>query len=247
MSQSGIDHQKRYFRSLDELQQTPEFEQFLSREFPQAASEFPEGVSRRRWLANDGGIARFGRGCWLSLQPRGGCRVCHSSRGSVQGVAEYFATNFEWAGRSVNALVTNLEGRPIKVDGNADHPVYANSQPSDFGGDKELRRKQGSKGTDAFTQASILSLYDQDRIAGCLNRIGAGCCTRALCQGRQERRIRMIVKNSLKSWEVFGEYVAKHEGDNCRESKGSGLAILYEPTRSPSVRRVLAEVLKEVS
>ena len=49
MSFTGIDHQQRYFRSIDELQKTPEFEQFLTREFPQAASEFPEGVSRRRF------------------------------------------------------------------------------------------------------------------------------------------------------------------------------------------------------
>ena len=39
-----------YWRSLNELDQTPEFRQFLEREFPQAASEFPSGVSRRRWL-----------------------------------------------------------------------------------------------------------------------------------------------------------------------------------------------------
>ena len=53
MSFTGIDHQQRYFRSIDELQKTPEFEQFLTREFPQAASEFPEGVSRRRWILDD--------------------------------------------------------------------------------------------------------------------------------------------------------------------------------------------------
>ncbi len=39
-----------YWRSLDELQSTDAFQEFLAREFPQAASEFPEGVSRRRWL-----------------------------------------------------------------------------------------------------------------------------------------------------------------------------------------------------
>lgn len=38
---------KTYWRSLNDLQETPEFEQYLHREFPQAASEFPEGVSRR--------------------------------------------------------------------------------------------------------------------------------------------------------------------------------------------------------
>ena len=42
--------QKPYWRSLAELENTPEFEEFLQREFPVAASEYPQGVSRRRWL-----------------------------------------------------------------------------------------------------------------------------------------------------------------------------------------------------
>ncbi|HCK40685.1 MAG TPA: hypothetical protein DHW22_03530, partial [Planctomycetaceae bacterium] len=41
---------KTYWRSLDELQQTAEFRDFLHREFPVAASEFPEGLTRRRWM-----------------------------------------------------------------------------------------------------------------------------------------------------------------------------------------------------
>ena len=239
MSQSGIDHQKRYFRSLDELQQTPEFEQFLSREFPQAASEFPEGVSRRRWLQM--------MGASLALGGVAGCRYNREEiaafvvrpEGRIQGVAEHFATNFEWAGRAVHALVTNLEGRPVKVDGNADHPAYANSQPTDFVENKKLR----SAGTDAFTQASILSLYDQDRIAGVLNRTSPGKAP--------ERYLPLDKKldpddhkNSLKSWEIFGEYVAT-ERAKLAASNGEGLAVIYEPTRSPSVRRMLAEVIKK--
>src|SRR4051794_14336208 len=44
----------RYWRSLDELAQTPEFIERLHREFPMAASEFdeqPDGLSRRNFLA----------------------------------------------------------------------------------------------------------------------------------------------------------------------------------------------------
>src|SRR5438045_2132187 len=39
-----------YWRSLDELADTPEFRQFLFREFPAGASEWLDGVSRRRFL-----------------------------------------------------------------------------------------------------------------------------------------------------------------------------------------------------
>ena len=43
-------HGPEYWRSLEELAQTPEFEELLYREFPQQASELPEGVDRRRFL-----------------------------------------------------------------------------------------------------------------------------------------------------------------------------------------------------
>jgi len=240
MSQSGIDHQKRYFRSIDELHQTPEFEQFLSREFPQAASEFPEGVSRRRWLQM--------MGASLALGGVAGCRYNREEvaafvmrpEGRIPGVAEYFATNFEWAGRSVHALVTSLEGRPVKVDGNADHPAYAKSQPTEF---TDNNKKLRSAGSDAFTQASILSLYDQDRIAGCLNRKAAGAVPERFVAA-DKKTDPDDHKNSLKSWEEFGKYVAEQRV-KLAATQGGELAILYEPTRSPSVRRVLAEVLKK--
>lgn len=201
MSQSGIDHQKRYFRSIDELHQTPEFEQFLSREFPQAASEFPEGVSRRRWLQM--------MGASLALGGVAGCRYNREEvaafvmrpEGRIPGVAEYFATNFEWAGRSVHALVASLEGRPVKVDGNADHPAYAKSQPTEFA---DNNKKLRSAGSDAFTQASILSLYDQDRIAGCLNRKVVGAVPERFV-AVDKKADPDDHKNSLKSWEEFGK------------------------------------------
>ena len=103
MSLTGIDHQQRYFRSIDELQKTPEFEQFLTREFPQAASEFPEGVSRRRWIQM--------MGASLALGGLAGCRYNREEvaafvmrpEGRVPGLPEFFATNFEWAGKVVQA------------------------------------------------------------------------------------------------------------------------------------------------
>src|SRR5262249_43908439 len=40
----------RMWRSLDELAQTPAFEEMLHREFPDAASEWTDGTSRRTFL-----------------------------------------------------------------------------------------------------------------------------------------------------------------------------------------------------
>ncbi|MCU0715347.1 MAG: TAT-variant-translocated molybdopterin oxidoreductase [Pirellula sp.] len=229
MSFTGLDHQQRYFRSLDELQKTPEFEQFLTREFPQAASEFPEGVSRRRWIQM--------MGASLALGGLAGCRYNREEiaafvmrpEGRVPGLPEFFATNFEWAGEVVNALITNMEGRPIKVDGNPDHPTYANSQPKDFAENAKLR----SAGTSTFAQASILSLYDQDRIPAPLFRSKPGAAAESYDKDE--------TKNRLAAWEAFGKYVAS-ERAKLEGNGGEGLAIVFEPTSSPSLRRTLADV-----
>ena len=47
---SITDRSPTFWRSLGELEGSPEFESFLHREFPTAASEIPPGISRRRWL-----------------------------------------------------------------------------------------------------------------------------------------------------------------------------------------------------
>ncbi len=229
MSFTGLDHQQRYFRSLGELQQAPEFEEFLTREFPQAASEFPDGVSRRRWIQL--------MGASLALGGMAGCRYNREEiaefvmrpEGRVIGMPEYFATNFEWAGAIVHALVTNIDGRPMKIDGNADHPAYANSQPKDFAENKKLR----ATGTDTQTQAAILSLYDQDRIPYPLHREKLGNAPVKLTGDENAKKVA--------AWDAFGSYVASTR-KGLEESGGEGLAILFEPTHSPSLRRTLVDI-----
>src|SRR4051794_8398404 len=41
---------QQYWRSLDEISETPEFKEMLQREFPNGASEWEDGVSRRSFL-----------------------------------------------------------------------------------------------------------------------------------------------------------------------------------------------------
>ena len=57
---------------------------------------------------------------------------------------KHFATTFEVGGIGFPVLVKSYDGRPVKVDGNPDHPS-----------------SQGA--SDADTQASVLELYDPDR------------------------------------------------------------------------------------
>src|ERR1700761_4091061 len=66
---SSPDTGRRYWRSLDELADTPEFKDWLHREFPQGASEMEDGQSRRNFLKimsasfAFAGIATLGAGC----------------------------------------------------------------------------------------------------------------------------------------------------------------------------------------
>ncbi len=136
----------RYWRSLSEFQESQEFKQFLHREFPVAASEYPEGVSRRRWLQL--------MAASMSVAGAVGCRYPTETiapfvlrpEGRLPGETYSRSSNFELAGRVYNLMVTNVDGRPIKIEGNSKHPC---------GG-----------GTDAYAQASILGLYDPDRARG---------------------------------------------------------------------------------
>lgn len=133
-----------YWRSLEELQTTDAFKEFLAREFPQAASEFPEGVSRRRWMQL--------MSASFALAGAAGCRweteqiVPFASRpeGYVPGAMTHYATSIHWAGAPRRLVVTKYDERPIKVEGN---PKSAAS-----GG-----------AADAYTQAATLALYDPDR------------------------------------------------------------------------------------
>lgn len=136
----------KYWRSLDELEHSPEFQAFVEREFPVAASEFPTGVSRRRWLQLM--AASF------TLAGVSGCRwqtekiapFAERPESRIPGRPESYATSIEWAGRVRHLLVTCYDGRPIKVEGNPDHPDARGA-------------------TDAVSQACILDLYDPDRSA----------------------------------------------------------------------------------
>lgn len=144
MSPLKTEQRKSYWRSLREVENTPEFQEMLHREFPVAASEFPDHLSRRRWMQL--------MGASLALGGLAGCRweveqiapFAARPEGRIPGEPEYYATSAEIAGEPAHLLVTCYDGRPIKVEGNPDHPVSRGS-------------------TDRYAQASILGLYDPDR------------------------------------------------------------------------------------
>ena len=161
---------KTYWRSLNDLQETAEFEQIASREFPQAASEFPEGVSRRKWLKLMSSSLALGGFAGCRYGPDEIAAFVVRPPNNVAGVPKHYATNFELAGRACHLLISNMDGRPIKVEGNAQHPLMRASEPNDLGdaGDKS---RFSSAGSDVFAQACVLGLYDSDRAGRVARRV----------------------------------------------------------------------------
>lgn len=154
-AQHSDDHDgapEQLWRSLDQLADRPAFRDWMEREFPAAASELPTNLSRRRWLQLMGASLVFGglAGCRWDAEEFAPLTVRPQNR--VPGERQYFATSWEVAGVARPLTVTSIDGRPIKVEGNASHPF-------------------GLGGTDLFDQAMILSLYDPDRSEELVQRV----------------------------------------------------------------------------
>ncbi len=134
-----------FWRSLEEYAATPEFTEELGREFPQYASEWDAGVSRRRFLELSGASLALAGLTACVKQPREGLvPYVKQPEEVVPGRPLFFATASTLSGYATGILVESHTGRPTKVEGNPDHPASLGA-------------------TDVFAQASILCLYDPDR------------------------------------------------------------------------------------
>jgi len=134
-----------YWRSLEELAGSPEFQEMLHREFPKGASEWVDAVSRRGFLQLMGAsLALAGMtGCTkLPLEPI--VPYVRQPEDVLPGRPMFFATAATLSGYASPVLVESHLGRPTKIEGNDKHPASLG-------------------GTDIYTQASILGMYDPDR------------------------------------------------------------------------------------
>src|SRR6187455_3394759 len=136
---------REYWRSLDAVSETPEFKEFLHREFPQNASEWLDPVGRRGFLKlMSASLALAGVSACTRQPTEELVPYVRQPEELVPGKPLFFATAMPFAGSAIGLLVESHEGRPTKIEGNPDHPS-----------------SQGA--TDIFAQASILGLYDPDR------------------------------------------------------------------------------------
>jgi molybdopterin-containing oxidoreductase family iron-sulfur binding subunit len=140
-----------FWRSLDELAQSPRFEEMMAREFRTAPASW-EGVSRRDFLKLAGAsLALAGlAGCVKQPEERIEPYV-NQPEDLIPGRPLFFATAASKSGApgfgpAIGVLGESHMGRPTKIEGNPDHP-------------------SGKGSTDAITQATLYTLYDPDRSA----------------------------------------------------------------------------------
>ncbi|MGE5608335.1 MAG: TAT-variant-translocated molybdopterin oxidoreductase [Bacillota bacterium] len=136
---------KKYWRSLEELAQTPEFEAFLEAEFPEQASTFHDPLSRRTFMKLM--AASFALAGLTGCLERGDDKIVpyvDAPEQVVPGKPLYFATAMPLWGYGMGVIVESHEGRPTKIEGNPRHPATLGA-------------------TNPFLQASVLTLWDPDR------------------------------------------------------------------------------------
>jgi len=141
LSQNG----KEYWRSVEEFVDAPEFKEFVTREYPAQAEEWDSSLSRRNFVKVMGAsLALAGLSGCVMQPPEKIVPYVHADPDLIPGKPLYFATGMTLGGVTTGLLAKSYDGRPIKVEGNPDHP--------------------GSQGaTDVLAQASLLNMYDPDR------------------------------------------------------------------------------------
>ncbi|MDX2250555.1 MAG: TAT-variant-translocated molybdopterin oxidoreductase [Bacteroidia bacterium] len=145
-----------YWRGLEELKQTPEFIQQATKEFPtdisleDALSETSNeslgfAANRRDFLKVLGfGITAATLSACVEGPVKKAIPYVNKPDDIIPGVANWYAST---SSNGTPVLVKTREGRPIKLEGNPDSPLT-------------------NGGLSALGQATLLNLYDMDRMKG---------------------------------------------------------------------------------
>lgn len=143
---------KRYWRSLEEIADTPGFRDIVEHEFPAAADTFTDPVGRRRFLHLMGASLALAGVTGCTRQPTEYIAPYAAQPPErIPGIPSRYATAMPFGGVGQPLLVESHEGRPTKVEGNPNHPASMGA-------------------SSIFAQASILDMYDPDRSRTVINR-----------------------------------------------------------------------------
>jgi molybdopterin-containing oxidoreductase family iron-sulfur binding subunit len=134
-----------YWRSLEELAESPEFASFVERQAPRFRDVI-NAFDRRRFLQLMAASMALGglSGCGPEAAERQLLPYVEQPENVVPGRNRYYTSATLQDGYATGVLIAHQMARPIKVEGNPDHPASLGA-------------------ASAIMQASILELYDPRR------------------------------------------------------------------------------------
>ncbi|MFZ0500212.1 MAG: 4Fe-4S dicluster domain-containing protein [Steroidobacteraceae bacterium] len=166
---------RHYWSRLSELAAMPEFAEQSGGAHPAFAAAATDFDRRRFLQLAAASMALLGvAACGPEVEPRNRQSYVEQPPGMVAGRARYYATATSLEGYGSGVLIEHQMGRPIKVEGNPDHPASLGA-------------------TSVIGQASILSLYDPYR-AQALTHQGAIATWEGLATAVLERRPELLAR-----------------------------------------------------
>ncbi|MEX2593442.1 MAG: TAT-variant-translocated molybdopterin oxidoreductase [Anditalea sp.] len=144
------ENKKTYWKGLEELTNDPEFVKNANNEFPEylPINENEEGGSSRRDFLKLMGFSIAAASLAACEAPvRKAIPYVNKPVDVNPSIPNYYASTFSSGGDYAPIVVKTREGRPIKIDGNELSPTT-----------------QGGK--NAIVEASVLTLYDKQRLTG---------------------------------------------------------------------------------
>jgi molybdopterin-containing oxidoreductase family iron-sulfur binding subunit len=143
------ENKKTYWKGLEQLSNNPEFVKNADREFAEIPSSLNDegGSSRRDFLKVMGFSLAAATLAACEAPVRKAIPYVNKPIDINPSIPNYYATSFSAGGDYAAVVVKTREGRPIKIDGNELSPI--------------------TKGkVNAIVEASVLSLYDKQRLTG---------------------------------------------------------------------------------
>ncbi|HAP36233.1 MAG TPA: molybdopterin oxidoreductase, partial [Bacteroidetes bacterium] len=150
-SNENSKNESKYWKSLRAYHNDPSVNEEKAREFAKDVTggfdvDSMSPINRKQFLALVSASAAFAAAGCTNYRDKGEIVPYTQKPEEITlGVANHYASTFVENGQEYGILIKTREGRPIKIDGNPDHPVN--------------KGKISAKG-----QASILNLYDPERL-----------------------------------------------------------------------------------
>ena len=191
-----------YWRSLDDLANGHIIDEAVHKEFPSSVTDTLDPVSRRNFMKVMGASVMLAGLANCARQPdEKVVGYVNQPENLIPGKAQFFATATAIGGYGLGLLATSHMNRPTKLEGLKEHPSSVGR-------------------TDAWSQATILDMYDPDRLDTVLEG------------------------ETPSTWSSLAAVLDKLR-PGIQGNQGAGLRILTETATSPTLKRMMEAVLAE--